>query len=137
MLEAFTLKQRQVREEDERLREAIRSLSDSERIDFYRSYNESIRDPDTYAVLNWFFLAGLHHFYLGNWVRGSLNLVVMATGIFFLLLKPELGLTLIAGILLIEIPALLRSQIIVEHHNTQVGWKLLQQVHTASPRTWG
>lgn len=127
MLEAFTLKQRQVREDDERLRETIRGLSDAERSDFYRSYNESIRDPDTYAVLNWFFLAGLHHFYLGRFFRGSLNLLVMVLGIFFLLSKPELGFILIAGILLIEIPALFRSQIIVEHHNIQAGWKILER----------
>ncbi|MFO7553126.1 MAG: TM2 domain-containing protein [Haliea sp.] len=127
MFEALTLKRRQVREGDEKLREAIRSLPDSERSDFYRRYNAAIRDPDTYAVLNWFFLAGLHHFYLGKLARGSLNLVVMTAGISFLLLQPGLGLALIAGILLIEIPALLRSQIIVEHYNIQIGWKLLKQ----------
>jgi len=48
-------------------------LPDAQRAEFYRKSGKKIRDPDTYAALNWFFVIGLHHFYLRRWLRGWLN----------------------------------------------------------------
>ena len=41
-------------------------LTDEQRKEYYDRFRREVRDPDTYAVLNYFFLAGLHHMYLGN-----------------------------------------------------------------------
>jgi hypothetical protein len=50
--------------DDEKIREEVSSLYDDMRAQFYKSADRALKDPDTYAVLNWLFLTGLHHFYL-------------------------------------------------------------------------
>ena len=130
MLEAWTLRQDSVRAEEEQLRKAIRDLPDPDRESFFRRYNKVLKDPDTYAVLNWFFLTGLHHFYLGKYFRGTVNLVVMILGFILLFVKPLPGILLVSGIVLIEIPALFRSQIIVANHNNRLGQRILEKEYT-------
>ncbi len=125
MFEAWTLRQESVHADDEKLRSAIRALTDPQRAEFFKKYNKALKDPDTFAVLNWFFLAGLHHFYLGRFIRGSLNLLIMVFGMALLFSTPIIGSALIAGIVLIEMPALFRSQIIVENYNTNLGRRIL------------
>ncbi len=124
MFEAWTLRQDSVKAEEEKLREDVRLLDDPDRAKYFHAYNKRLKDPDTYAVLNYFFIAGLHHFYLGKYVRGSINLLILLSG---MLLFPiiEEAVILILGILLVEIPALFRSQIIVADHNTRLGQRIL------------
>ena len=52
--------------EEEALRSEINHLPDELRAQFYNEVKNKIKDPDTYAALNWFFICGLHHFYLGK-----------------------------------------------------------------------
>lgn len=134
MLEAWFLRTAEVRERDEALRERIRNLPDHARKKFFKDYNLKIKDPDTYAVLNWFFLAGLHHFYLGNLMAGTFNLLIMVTGIVQLFQNPPIGITLIGLILLLEVPALFRSQVIVANHNVNLGGRLLLRHEKSSPK---
>ena len=65
-----------VQEEEERLRKLVRELPDDKRLQFFQQVETDLKDPDTYATLNFLFIAGLHHFYLGKWFRG-LDSVVM------------------------------------------------------------
>ena len=127
MFEAWTLKSDQVAEQEEALRLALRQLSDSERSTFYKAYNPQIKDPDTYATLNWFFIAGLHNFYLKQWIMGLFDLVLMVIGVVMLAVFWPLGAALIALVSLIELPALFRSQIIVADYNNQLGWSVLKR----------
>jgi len=129
MFEAWILKSDSVKAEDERLREIVRNLEDSVRATYFREYNRLLKDPDTYAVLNWFFLAGLHHFYLGKLLRGMINLLIMLLGVALLFSDPLVGLALITIVVIIELPALFRSQIIVANHNTKTGLRLLEKEH--------
>lgn len=129
MFEAWTLRQNSIKAEEEELREKVRALEDSKKAEYFRNYNHLLKDPDTYAVLNWFFLTGLHHFYLGKYLRGSINFLVMITGTGLLFTQPHIGIVLIASIVLIELPALFRSQIIVADHNTKLGRRILEKEH--------
>lgn len=70
-----------VEAEEEQLREAAAALPDEQRRGFYREVKRELKDPDTYAVLNWFFLVGLHHFYLRRWGRGLLDIGLVIAGI--------------------------------------------------------
>lgn len=128
MFEAWRLQHREESAREEELREHIRGLEDGDRKEFYAIYQEQVRDPDTYAVLNWFFLAGLHHFYLGKVLRGMLNLAMMLVGFALLFVVPILGSLLVLLVILVELPALFRSQIVVMHHNTLVGEKLVEKL---------
>ena len=73
----------QLRLEENQLREQVAALSITQKRHYYAQELQQIKDPDTYAALNWFFIAGLHHFYLGKWQRGLINLVLMFTGLLF------------------------------------------------------
>lgn len=125
MFEAWTLKSDQVAEQEEALRQALRNLSDGQRRLFYKAYNPQIKDPDTYATLNWFFVAGLHNFYLKQWAAGLFDLLLMVVGIVMLAVFWPVGVALLILVCLIELPALFRSQIIVSDYNNQLGWKVL------------
>lgn len=128
MFEAFTLREESVRKEAEQLRHKVETLSSQQRVEYYTCFNEKVKDPDTYATLNWFFLTGLHHIYLGNYVQGLINLCVMLVGLALCFSSPLFGACLIALIILLELPALFRSQIIVEHENNQLGQRLYEDV---------
>lgn len=54
----------QVLEIKERLRKCVGALPDDKRLAFYKKVEQRLKDPDTYAALNYLFIAGLHHFYL-------------------------------------------------------------------------
>lgn len=122
------LDQQQVDAEEEQLRELVAALPDEQRKVFYQQLKPLLRDPDTYATLNWCFLAGLHHFYLGLWGRGLFNLLVFLVGV-ALLFTPLIlvGIALLVLISVVELWALFRAQIIIQHWNNQLIRRLLQR----------
>tara|TARA_R110001599_G_scaffold198340_3_gene395039 strand:- start:1183 stop:1575 length:393 start_codon:yes stop_codon:yes gene_type:complete len=128
MFEAYSLRTESVHEAAESLRHKVEGLSNAQRAEYYAQYTHAIKDPDTYAVLNWVFLAGLHHFYLQHYLRGLLNLSVMTIGIALCFVLPMLGGALILLITLIELPALFRSQLIVEAHNVDLGLDIYRKI---------
>ena len=120
--------------EEEELREAVNRLPDNQRKWVYIEAEKAIKDPDTYAVLNYLFLAGLHHFYLGRWGRGLVNLTVFLAGLLCLISGGVLlGILLIVGITVFELYALFRSQTIVQQFNNDIMRELLQMVSAKSP----
>ena len=50
----------ELKQEEDAIRKEITALPDAKRKEYYRLEDKRIKDPDTYAVLNYFFLAGLH-----------------------------------------------------------------------------
>ncbi|WP_321314500.1 hypothetical protein [Halarcobacter sp.] len=115
------LKKDEVDLEEEKIRIKINNLDDEKRKVFYKDVKDKLKDPDTYAVLNWFFIAGLHHFYLEKWKRGVFNLSIFIIGIIFLSLSFfEIGFFIIIIISVIELGALFNSQVIVQDYNNKV-----------------
>ncbi|MFO7831693.1 MAG: hypothetical protein R6V18_06880 [Desulfuromonadaceae bacterium] len=115
------LMQEEVDAREEQLRSMVRELPQTKRAEFFRAAEKELKDPDTYAVLNYIFIAGLHHFYLGRWGRGLVNLLIFSVGIFalFMGLIP-FGIILLVGISAIELYALFRAQTIVQAHNNDI-----------------
>jgi TM2 domain-containing membrane protein YozV len=116
--------------EEESLRVAVRALSDDQRRRFYDIANPRLRDPDTYAALNWSLLAGMHHFYLGRWLRGSATLLCFIGGVAALFsdaLRWPAALVLVV-ILVIELAELFRSQTIVQNHNNRMMGRVLEEL---------
>lgn len=120
----------QLRDEEEALRRQIRQLSDTQRKAYYRREGQRLKDPDTYAVLNYFFIAGLHHFYLGNRPRGLANLIVMIVGIILLPIFAPAGVIFLIAIVIWELPQLFKSQQIVHAYNNQVMRETLAEIQT-------
>jgi TM2 domain-containing membrane protein YozV len=118
----------EVEQEENRLRDAVTTLPDDARKRYYVLLRKRTKDPDTYATLNWFFVAGLHHFYLGKVARGMINLAVFAVGVLLIFILPPIGIAIITVIFIVELWALFRSQIIVRDHNNRVSEATLQEV---------
>lgn len=108
--------------EEERLRVAVRALNDDQRRRFYDIATPRLRDPDTYAALNWSLLAGMHHFYLGRWMRGAVTLLCFVGGVAALFVEALRwpGVVLLVAILAVELSELFRSQTIVKLHNNRM-----------------
>ncbi|MCB1948062.1 MAG: TM2 domain-containing protein [Burkholderiales bacterium] len=123
------LSEQEVLDEEERLRKCVRTLPDDKRLAFHKQAEKQLKDPDTYATLNYIFIAGLHHFYLGKWIRGLLNICIFLAGV-VLLFTPLaiLGILLIVFISIIELYALFRSQIIVQAHNNLLMDKIYREI---------
>lgn len=123
------LKQEEVELREEELRLEIRELPDKKRRLYFERAEKELKDPDTFAVLNYLFIAGLHHFYLGHWLRGLANLVVFCAGAYLIYAGQwQRGLIVIALITLAELYALFRSQIIVKHYNNVVSARILDSI---------
>jgi TM2 domain-containing membrane protein YozV len=117
-----------VEREEEALRDAIAKLPDAQRAALYRAAEKKLRDPDTYATLNYLLVSGLHHFYLGEWLRGALELGGAIAGVVLLFTEYWLiGLLALVGIAVVELYALFRSQVIVQDHNNRVLREALEQ----------
>ena len=125
----LTRDKEQLRLEENQLREQIATLSVEQKRQYYAQELQQIKDPDTYAALNWAFVAGLHHFYLGKWSRGLINLALMTLGVIFYFLVgfSLLGAALIVFVFAIELPQLFNSENVIHDYNNQVIKRLLAQ----------
>ena len=120
-----------VEEQQDQIRRQIREMSDEQRRTFYTLSEKKIKDPDTYATLNYIFIAGLHHFYLGKWLLGLINITVFWGGVACIVLKQvELGVALIIGIAIFELFELFRSQALVQHHNNLISQEILSNMNS-------
>jgi len=123
------LSQETIDQEEELIRQSISQLSDNERKEYFHTVKSQIKDPDTYAVLNWFFMAGLHHFYLGYRLRGCVHLSIFIVGLALIFAGLEsLGILIIVGISIVELYALFQSQLIVQNYNNQLMQKALDEL---------
>jgi TM2 domain-containing membrane protein YozV len=122
--------QEMLRQEEEALREQIYQLPAEQKKQFYALEVAQVKDPDTYAALNWAFVAGLHHFYLGRWLRGLFNIMLMISGVilYFATQWPLIGGGLVLFVFIIELPQLFNSEKIVHIHNNLLIKSLLKQV---------
>ena len=119
----------QVEQAENRYRDAVLKLSDDKRKEFYSLSTKRIKDPDTYATLNWFFIAGLHHFYLGQWVRGLANIALIIVGFSLLFTDATtLGVLMLLAIVAAEFWELFRSQIIIKDFNNKVTKQILTEL---------
>ncbi len=118
-----------IQEEEERIRKLVRELPDEKRLLFFQQAEKNLKDPDTYATLNFLFVAGLHHFYLGQWVRGSINLFIFLTGVVFLFSgQVAIGIVLLIAISMVELRALFAAQTVVQDYNNAVMERIYRAV---------
>jgi TM2 domain-containing membrane protein YozV len=117
-----------VDQEEEEIKTLIRELPDNQRSTYYNSIEDKIKDPDTYAALNYAFIFGLHHFYLKRWGKGIIDLIFSSLGVIGIYIGLNsgsdrlfyIGLFFIIIISIWELIALFNSQIIVQDHNNKV-----------------
>ncbi|MDQ7091016.1 MAG: hypothetical protein Q9M50_10290 [Methylococcales bacterium] len=119
--------QEAAQEHEESIRKKVRNLSDDQRLAFFKESEKKLKDPDTYATLNYIFIAGLHHFYLGKWGLGLMNISIFWTGVILLFSDyTTSGLVVIAAISIFEFYELFKSQVIVQEYNN----KMMEEIYT-------
>ena len=130
MFEGLKLNKDLVEYQNQRLKQRVSDLSAEQKKDYYNLLTPALKDHDTYAVLNYVLVAGLHHFYLGKILRGAINLAILMTGISLILFTKYVfvGTLLIIFILITELLALFRSQVIVMNHNNQLSEDILDSI---------
>ena len=110
-----------IQAEEERIRQWVRELPDDKRLAFFKQAEKSLKDPDTYATLNYLFIAGLHHFYLGKWIRGSINLLIFVAGVLCIFTGlTGLGILILIAISAVELKALFKAQLVIQDYNNGV-----------------
>ncbi|SFE28730.1 TM2 domain-containing protein [Nitrosomonas sp. Nm166] len=118
-----------VQEDEECIRKLVRELPDDKRLIFFKQTEKNLKDPDTYATLNFLFIAGLHHFYLGKWIRGLINISIFLTGVFFVFAGfVGIGILILIAISAVELKALFKAQLIVQDYNNGVMKTIYREV---------
>ena len=118
-----------IQAEEERIRQWVRELPDDKRLAFFKQAEKSLKDPDTYATLNYLFIAGLHHFYLGKWIRGSINLLIFVAGVLCIFTGlTGLGILILIAISAVELKALFKAQLVIQDYNTGVMQAIYREI---------
>lgn len=123
------LNKQTVDDEEESIRQKISQRSDEERQKIYREIKLNLKDPDTYAALNYGLVAGLHHLYLGKYLRTIIELSLFVFGVILLANDFLVGLIFVVSMVALELFELFRSQIIVQDYNNQLMRRIVNQ-HT-------
>ena len=118
-----------IQAEEERIRQWVRELPDDKRLAFFKQAEKSLKDPDTYATLNFLFIAGLHHFYLGKWIRGSINLLIFVAGVLCIFTGlTGLGILILIAISAVELKALFKAQLVIQDYNNGVMQAIYREI---------
>ena len=118
-----------IQAEEERIRQWVRELPDDKRLAFFKQAEKSLKDPDTYATLNYLFIAGLHHFYLGKWIRGSINLLIFVAGVLCIFTGlTGLGIQILIAISAVELKALFKAQLVIQDYNNGVMHAIYREI---------
>ncbi|CAH1562163.1 hypothetical protein [Vibrio rotiferianus] len=118
----------QLEKQEELLRSQVNSLPEHQKKEFYERQSKSLKDPDTYATLNWFFLGGFHHCYLGKYALFALELILLIVSIVGFVLGHPSAFIILALLIIYELPQLFFSQKIARQHNYQLSCEIFNEV---------
>jgi len=113
---------------EELLRVQLNALSKEQKKSFYAVQSKNLKDPDTYAALNWFFIGGIHHFYLRKYALFVTELILLTLSIIGLFLGYESAIYIIILLCIYELPQLFFSQKIARQYNYNMSCDLLNEV---------
>ena len=129
----FSEKELNLEETD--LREQVALLSDAQQREYARLEKAALKSPATYALLNWLFPLGVHHFYLRRWVRGVINLALSLASLYLMVVEDNrtAGGALLLAMAIIEIPQLLNYEHLVHAFNIRVMRQCLRRAAKSLP----
>ncbi|WP_028766943.1 hypothetical protein [Shewanella fidelis] len=118
----------ELEDQEEQLRSRVNALTTEQRKNYYRQQAAQLKDPDTYASLNWLFLGGFHHLYLKKYRLFAIELSCLIIAIIGLCLGFYYAGYLLIAIAIFELPQLFFSQKIARQYNYQVSSELLKKI---------
>ncbi|NAX44278.1 MULTISPECIES: hypothetical protein [unclassified Vibrio] len=118
----------QLEHKEELLRKQVKSLPEAQKKEFYEQQSKKLKDPDTYATLNWFFIGGFHHCYLGKYGLFILELALLTISVIGLILGHSSALIILSLLVIYELPQLFFSQKIARQHNYKLSCEIFNNV---------
>ncbi|ASM97619.1 hypothetical protein [Vibrio vulnificus] len=118
----------QLEENEELLRKQVNLLPEVQKKEFYNRQSKQLKDPDTYATLNWLFLGGFHHCYLGKYGLFALEITILLVSVVGLVLGHSSALLILMLLVIYELPQLFFSQKIARQHNYDLSCKIFNDV---------
>lgn len=118
----------QLEKNEELLRNQINTLPEVQKKEFYSRQSKQLKDPDTYAALNWFFLGGFHHCYLGRYKLFVLELILLITMIIGFFEGHSSAIVILIFLVIFELPQLFFSQKIARQHNYKLSCEIFNEL---------
>ncbi|SHO57371.1 hypothetical protein [Vibrio quintilis] len=115
---------------EEQLRQQVNASSEAVRKAFFREQADQIKDPDTYAVLNYVFIGGFHHLYLGRYKLFAMDILLTMTAMlmFFVVDWYRTGAAIVIFLCCFELPQLFLSQKIARRRNYQISYEIFERL---------
>ena len=118
-------------DKEEQLRKKVNDLPEVVRKDFFRKQSAQIKDPDTYAALNWLCVGGFHHLYLGRNLLFAVEFVSLVIAVLLIILGYDrVGIGMLIIMVCIELPQLFMSQKIARQRNYEISSEIFNAVVT-------
>ncbi|MDO6707207.1 hypothetical protein [Photobacterium sp. 1_MG-2023] len=118
----------ELEKKEELFRQQVNALPDEQKKAFYQIQSQKLKDPDTYAALNWFFLGGFHHCYLGKYALFLIELTILIVSVTGFFLGHSSAIYLLILLVAYELPQLFFSQKIARQYNYQMSCEIFNQV---------
>ena len=118
----------QLEQKEALLNKKVQRLSDEQKRVFYREQSELLKDPDTYAALNWLFLGGIHHCYLGKYRLFAIEITLLIIAIIGFIVANPYAIYLLLLLALYEMPYLFFSQKIARQHNHEISCCIYDEI---------
>ncbi|WP_298445247.1 TM2 domain-containing protein [uncultured Ferrimonas sp.] len=109
----------ELEQQEEQLRAQVNALSSEQKKAFYQQQGKALKDPDTYAALNWLFLGGVHHFYLGKYRLFFIEIIILLCSGIAILQGYNEAIYMILAVVIYELPQLFFSQKIARQYNLE------------------
>lgn len=118
----------QLESKEEHLRKQVNALPENQKREFYHRQSKQLKDPDTYAALNWLFVGGFHHCYLGKYALFALEISLLTISMVGFFLGHSGALVILALLVIYELPQLFFSQKIARQYNYQLSCRIFEDV---------
>lgn len=113
---------------EDSLRNKVSQLSPEQKKRYYQAQMKQLKDPDTYASLNWFCLGGFHHLYLGKKMLFFIEITLFLIAVVALYVGHIEALFILVILVAYELPHLFLSQKIVRQHNQKISNDIYRKI---------
>ncbi|OOE71738.1 hypothetical protein [Salinivibrio kushneri] len=96
--------------QEEALRKQVNGLTQSQKKRYFAEQSRQLKDPDTYAALNWAFLGGFHHLYLRKYRLFIVECTLLVIAVIGLVMSQPYFALILVGLVLFELPQLFLAQ---------------------------
>jgi hypothetical protein len=114
--------------QEEELKQQVNGLTQRQKKRYFAEQTRQLKDPDTYAVLNWAFLGGFHHLYLRKYRLFIVECTLLVIAIIGLVMSQPYFALILVGLVLFELPQLFLAQKIARQYNYHVSRSIYEHV---------